>query len=410
MRGLTEIINNTLNNVRNAKEITSELTKKTTEVTKDAHSLIEPLERSASEIKSVGKSTVDGTSFFLKHALRLFKKRNDLGYTRHNLDESEDRMVYVNGDHEIIGEAEKVYEKPEEYNLSEEEFTDPIVFLPGFGGNALTQPVLSYLSSDYDYNNQVPEQSFKKRIEDQAEVLDDYIKRAKKQYNEDITLVAHSMGGVVAEHYLKNIREDENYDTIDTYISLGTPRLGTLMADFSVYLSDEGLLPEPMEEIFGSDSAREMRLMNDYVYDLFQKDLPNDVYTTSIFGKGEFFCLPTETALINDDSLNIYLSELEDAVVGHHDILDNDFTVDLIHWLNQEKPSPDEVYADERRFHKSFFRSMFEYVLSERDEIYDRLGKFGEVYDNKDFVISTGRRLENTSFSDLARKDYWNKK
>lgn len=105
-----------------------------------------------------------------------------------------------------------------------------------------------------------------------------------------VTIVAHSMGGVLSRHAIKNLGMAGK---IDKVISLGSPHMGSKLA---------GVLP-------GGGNIPQMRYRSEYMLDLAQGGLTpgSDVQYYSIYSEFDNFILPAHSSVLDGHAQNIHV-------------------------------------------------------------------------------------------------------
>ena len=110
-----------------------------------------------------------------------------------------------------------------EFNTGE---SKPIIFIPGYTQNSSNFISLSNRFRKagmgpvvaWDYNNTFGS------IESQAETLAEVVEATRIKFNSDkVSLVCHSLGGIVARYYLQEMSGCKN---VDKYVTLETPHQG----------------------------------------------------------------------------------------------------------------------------------------------------------------------------------------
>lgn len=157
----------------------------------------------------------------------------------------------------------------------------PLIFVHGLGGNRgnflLMEMYLRALGRKRNYKiNFDGGQS----MEQMAAALADFIKDVMKATGEEsVDMVAHSMGGLVAR---LAVVDYDLADSINTFISLGTPHRGTCAARYA-----------------NTEHTRAMRPDSEIIKRINSKPWPESIRTVTLWSKNDLLVVPAEAALID---------------------------------------------------------------------------------------------------------------
>ncbi|MFC1690698.1 esterase/lipase family protein [Nanoarchaeota archaeon] len=161
-----------------------------------------------------------------------------------------------------------------------------IYFYPGFAANEASVPLVSALNQlGYDVYVQVS--PFMQDIKKHEGIAGNSINEIRKKNNyPGIIGIGWSMGGLAIGGYLKR---NPYRHGLDTFISMGTPNLGTIVA----YLG------------FFAKSARQMMPMSDYVLELRNLEFDEETKIATVTPTNDPISTPPETSLSNSHSYNV---------------------------------------------------------------------------------------------------------
>lgn len=145
-------------------------------------------------------------------------------------------------------------------------------------------------------------------IESLAKQVQKEVERLREEYETDqVDIVAHSMGGLIARYYLQKLEGDGR---VKNLVTLGTPHQGTDWSKLS-------LLPH----------IRELRRNSPLLKELKEMPLPSQTRVVVVFGSLDFLMTPRETAhwqgtrLIELDQLGhagLLFSERVSQIIASH--------------------------------------------------------------------------------------------
>ncbi len=110
--------------------------------------------------------------------------------------------------------------------------------------------------------------------EDIAEDIEDI---RESHGNKKVDIIAHSMGGLDARWYIEKLGGSEH---VDKLITLGTPHNGTYLAYLGLFTS----------------GGRDMIPGSDFLEELNEGPLPEEVDYTSVWSNGDYAVIPSERA------------------------------------------------------------------------------------------------------------------
>ena len=151
-----------------------------------------------------------------------------------------------------------------------------------------------------------------------------------REHGKRIVPIGHSLGGFIWDHLLLHRPEMVERHRMPLYISMGSPRFGTLPA----YLG------------FGR-SAREMRPGSALVLDHLKRQYPAHLEVYPFISRFDIFVLPIETALLKQ-GINYVFSE-----TGHLAQVTRNETVRAIEEIMASPRHVLEARAEKRPFHPS---------------------------------------------------------
>jgi pimeloyl-ACP methyl ester carboxylesterase len=151
-----------------------------------------------------------------------------------------------------------------------------------------------------------------------------------REHGRRIVPIGHSLGGFIWDHLLLHRPELAKRYRMPLYISMGSPRFGTLPANFG----------------FGR-SAREMRPGSGLVIDHLKRSYPPDLEVYPFISRFDVFVLPIETALLKQ-GINYVFSE-----TGHLAQATRNETVRAIEEIMASPREILEARAERRPFHPS---------------------------------------------------------
>jgi hypothetical protein len=160
-----------------------------------------------------------------------------------------------------------------------------------------------------------------------AEVLETI---SHREHGKRIVPIGHSLGGFIWDHLLLHRPSVVAEHRMPLYISMGSPRFGTLPAFIG----------------FGR-SAREMRPGSALVRDHLKRSYPPSLEVYPFISRFDLFVLPIETALLKG-GINYVFSE-----TGHIAQVTRNETVSAIEEIMASPRKVLEERAEKRRFHLS---------------------------------------------------------
>jgi pimeloyl-ACP methyl ester carboxylesterase len=178
-----------------------------------------------------------------------------------------------------------------------------------------------------------------------------------REHGKRIVPIGHSLGGFIWDHLLLHRPEIVERYRMPLYISMGSPRFGTLPACLG----------------FGR-SAREMRPGSALVLDHLKREYPPSLEVYPFISRFDIFVLPIETALLKG-GINYVFSE-----TGHLAQVTRNETVRAIEEIFASPREILEARAEKRPFHPSALT----WLLGKLPEdLLDRLGVAGIL----DYVV-----------------------
>lgn len=156
----------------------------------------------------------------------------------------------------------------------------PLVFVHGMGGNRgnfyLLAKYLSIQGRKRSYKIHFPNSL---SIEEMARLLASFVEKVKELNNEEkVDIVAHSLGGLVARLAMADLNLG---DSVNTFITLGTPHKGTFPARFAT-----------------AQKLMDLRPGSDLIKHLEKTGLPPGVRCVSFWSRSDLFILPPESAAL----------------------------------------------------------------------------------------------------------------
>jgi pimeloyl-ACP methyl ester carboxylesterase len=143
-------------------------------------------------------------------------------------------------------------------------------------------------------------------IDESAEKVRDKVERLYARYDlGPLSIIGHSLGGLVGRYYVKRLGGDKR---VKTLITLGTPHHGTPLAYAGVLLT--GLVAQ---------SPWQMTPMSPFIRRLKIGKFPEGVRLVSVFSKADRVS-PFPTSLVETDQGD-NLFNVEVPNVGHHELL-----------------------------------------------------------------------------------------
>lgn len=119
-------------------------------------------------------------------------------------------------------------------------------------GLATSSTITKWESLPYDWRF-LPEKIIEDGIKTRDEVIDpiEQIKQlALTSKSGKVTIVAHSMGGLMGKALIKELEAEDKADLIDSFIMIGSPQLGTPQAIGSLLHGDDEGIPGDLEGLF----------------------------------------------------------------------------------------------------------------------------------------------------------------
>jgi pimeloyl-ACP methyl ester carboxylesterase len=185
-----------------------------------------------------------------------------------------------------------------------------------------------------------------------------------REHGKRIVPIGHSLGGFVWDHLLLHRPELATRYRMPLYISMGSPRFGTLPAYFGV-----------------GRSAREMRPGSALVLDHLKREYPPSLEVYPFISRFDLFVLPIETTLLKG-GINYVFSE-----TGHLAQVTRNETVRAIEEIMASPRHVLEARAEKRPFHPSGLTWLLGRLPR---SALDRLGVGGIV----DYVLDGEKRPE----------------
>ncbi len=226
-----------------------------------------------------------------------------------------------------------------------------LVFLHGYIDNSGAIRIANLLAAR-GYQVYLVRYPFLRSIRRLAVMLDETLQRiAQHERGKRIVPLGHSLGGFIWDHLLLHRPHLIERHRIPLYISMGSPRFGTLAA----YLG------------FGQ-SAREMRPGSRIVKDHLERKFPPGFEVYPFVSRFDLFVLPIETALLRR-GINYLFSE-----TGH---LAQVARREAASAIEEIMATPREI-LEERAEHRPFWPSALTWLLSQMPGVVrDRLGVDG---------------------------------
>jgi pimeloyl-ACP methyl ester carboxylesterase len=185
-----------------------------------------------------------------------------------------------------------------------------------------------------------------------------------REHGKRIVPIGHSLGGFIWDHLLLHRPELAERYRMPLYVSMGSPRFGTLPAYFG----------------FGR-SAREMRPGSALVLDHLKREYPASLEVYPFISRFDLFVLPIETTLLKR-GINYVFSE-----TGHLAQVTRNETVRAIEEIMASPREVLEARAERRPFHPS----VLTWLLGKLPRgALDRLGVAGIL----DYVLDGGEPPE----------------
>lgn len=136
------------------------------------------------------------------------------------------------------------------------------------------------------------------------------------EHYEDVTIVGHSMGGLVGRYLLTKPGETAG---VRAFVSIGTPHLGTRVADFAPW----------------SKSAQQMRIESNFLRRLRERPWPQGISALALNAEWEEVVVPRSNANI-DFGDNIMIKGVTHGSI----ILDKRTAMALTAWLAEKNIIP----------------------------------------------------------------------
>ena len=147
-----------------------------------------------------------------------------------------------------------------------------------------------------------------KSITKQAEYLYAKMEKICKNHNiQKFHIIGHSMGGLVARHYIQSYGGDQR---VKSLITLGSPHHGTPTALIGVFLMGAGVL---------SVSPFQMLPNSRFVKKLRKESFPPHIPLTSIFSRHDFIC-PWWASVLRPDETHPYMMNYQLRGIGHSEL------------------------------------------------------------------------------------------
>ena len=147
-----------------------------------------------------------------------------------------------------------------------------------------------------------------KSISQQAEFLYAKMERICKNHNiKKFHIVGHSMGGLVARHYIQHFNGDKR---VQSLITLGSPHHGTPTALLGVGLMGLGLLSvSPIQMLPKSRLIRKLK----------KESFPIEIPLTSIFSRQDVIC-PWWCSVLRLDPKHPNIRNFQLRRIGHSEL------------------------------------------------------------------------------------------
>ncbi|MEC7987152.1 MAG: alpha/beta fold hydrolase [Myxococcota bacterium] len=147
-----------------------------------------------------------------------------------------------------------------------------------------------------------------KSITKQAEFLYAKMEKVCKNHNiQKFHIIGHSMGGLIARHY---IQSHGGHRRVKSLITLGSPHHGTPTALIGVFLMGAGVL---------SVSPFQMLPNSRFVKNLRKERFPVDIPLTSIFSRHDVIC-PWWASVLRPDDTHRYMKNYQLRGIGHSEL------------------------------------------------------------------------------------------
>ena len=165
-----------------------------------------------------------------------------------------------------------------------------------------------------------------KSISSQAEYLYAKMERVCKNHNiEKFHIVGHSMGGLIARHYIQHFGGDKR---VQSLITLGSPHHGTPTALIGVGIMGLGLL---------STSPLQMLPKSKLIRRLQEESFPKDIPLISIFSRQDVIC-PWWCSILRPTPDNPNIKNFQLRGIGHSELTYHPNVFRIIHRELKKQP------------------------------------------------------------------------
>jgi len=146
-------------------------------------------------------------------------------------------------------------------------------------------------------------------IVESAEMVAEKIERICERYDMDrFHIVGHSMGGLLARHYIQHCGGDRR---VKSLITLGTPHRGTPTALVGLGVTAGGLL---------GGSAQQMIPGSGFLRELHNRTFPASIPLVSVYSKGDLVC-PWWSSVLKPRPGESSMSNHKISGVGHTELV-----------------------------------------------------------------------------------------
>ncbi|MES2223707.1 MAG: hypothetical protein V4469_02105 [Patescibacteria group bacterium] len=197
------------------------------------------------------------------------------------------------------------------------------------------------------------------QVESLKHKIDEILKETK---SDKVDILAHSMGGLLAEYYIKHIGADK----VDKFVDIGTPHLGAPKAEKVLMYGDDmdikfgglGINPDEIKKISQNFPSAYNLLPSSKYFDLTSPDYSyylydlGDVDEDGVVGRLSY---DNTKAFLKNTGRNDSLIQNAESV---HNDLDNfdplDYGVDAYNIVGCGTPTIGKIFANNKKFEEDF--------------------------------------------------------